>query len=179
MIHKLIYKLAQWYMKPSLSSEYIFLLSSDKWSRERLEKYQLEKLRELLCFAYNYSPYYTKLYNKLCFDPKAISSLSDLGRLPIMDKSVAIKHNESIQSTAKFKNLIISESSGTSGATLKMYRSEEWDSKNRAALFRGYNWYGVNPWDRNGYFWGFNIAKNKRWITKALWLFLNRIFTFR
>ena len=40
-------------------------------------------------------------------------------------------------------------------------KDEKWDSANRAALFRYYDWYGVKPWDRNGYFWGYNIHPSK------------------
>ena len=171
MIHKVVYKIGQRLRNPSLQEHLDFLLKSDKWTKEQLEDYQLTKLKELLVFAYENSPYYTKVFDEIGFKPEEVESLDDLKRLPIIDKIVAIEHNSEILSRAHFDKLQVSESSGTSGATLVIKRSEEWDSHNRAALFRGYHWYGVHPWDRNGYFWGFNIAPNMRFQTNILdWL---------
>lgn len=178
MLHKLLFKLGQAKRNPSLQSHYNFLLESDIWSKEQIEAYQLTKLKELLVHAYNYSPFYTRLFNQLSFDPNNIQSIDDLNKLPLMDKRIAIDNNKEIQSRYDFKKLFVAETSGTSGATLKIFRSEEWDSYNRAALFRGYHWYGVNPWDKNGYFWGFNISPKKRFITRVLDKLQNRFRIF-
>lgn len=165
MLHKLIFKLGAAKRNPSLKKQLEFLLESDKWSYEKLEAYQLEKLKELLKFAYKYSPFYTAMFDKVGFVPDKITSVNDLKVLPVIDKKVLVEHNAEIQSRFPFKTLRESESSGTSGVSLKMYRNEEWDSGHRAALFRGYHWYGVKPWEREGYFWGYNIgAKQQRKI---------------
>lgn len=178
MLHKLIFKTGQVLRNPSLERHYRFLLKSDSWSEEQLKAYQLLKLKELLSYAYANSSYYTKLFDSINFNPEKVTTLDDLRQLPIMDKTIAIEHNEEILSRSKFKKLFLSETSGTSGATLRIFRNEEWDSFNRAALFRGYNWYGVKPWDRNGYFWGYNIAPNKQRQTELLDRLQNRFRVF-
>src|SRR5690606_19375044 len=65
-----------------------------------------------------------------------------------------------------FKGSRVIETSGTTGQSLKFIKDETWDSANRAALFRYYEWYKVKPWDRNGYFWGYNIHPSKILKTK-------------
>ena len=178
MIHKVIFKLGQALRNPSLNDHYDFLLQSDHWTRDELEKYQLERLKELMTFAYEHSPFYRKEFEEAGVLPSDVQSLDDLKKLPIIDKKIVAAHADEIKSDAKFNRLQLSETSGTSGTTLQIYRSEEWDSHNRAAWFRGFSWYGVKPWDRNGYFWGFNIAPSERWKTRVLDWLVNRFRVF-
>ena len=177
-IHKLIYKLGVTKRNPSLMKYYEFLLESDRWPEEKLKQYQLDKCKELLVFAYEHSDFYRNEFDNVGFNPHEFSSLDDLKIIPIIDKNVLLEHNEEIHSKYEFSKCIFSETSGTSGQVLKFYRNEEWDSCNRAAMFRGYHWYGVNPWDRNGYFWGYNIDPSKRLKTKVLDFLQNRFRIF-
>lgn len=178
MFHKLIYRAGVRKRNPSLLPYLDFLMESDKWSIEQLSDYQLKKCKELLIFAQNHSPFYQKHFAECGFDPTQMQSLDELKRIPTIDKQVLLSKNAEIQSTFKFDRLFFSETSGTSGQVLKFYRNEEWDSYNRAAMFRGYKWYGVNPWDRNGYFWGYNIDKKQRFKTVILDELQNRFRIF-
>ncbi|WP_243456784.1 phenylacetate--CoA ligase family protein [Polaribacter batillariae] len=75
----------------------------------------------------------------------------------------------------------MANTSGTSGESLKFKRNEVADSFNRAASLRGYSWYGVKPWERNGYFWGVNVTLLERFKSKILDFLQNRfrIFTYK
>ena len=165
MIHKLLYLVGTRYRNPSLLPYFNFLLKSDKWTAEQLATYQFDKCKKLLMFAQKYSLFYKA---KIDFDAANVQSIDDLRKIPAIDKSILLKYNKEIHTNFDFKKLFFSETSGTSGQVLKFYRNEEWDSCNRAAMFRGYSWYGVNPWDRNGYFWGYNIDKKQQWKTAIL-----------
>ena len=178
MIHKLIFKLGTKRRNPSLLSYYDFLKQSEKKSYEELLQYQFEKLKDFLVFAETYSIYYKTLFENIGFNPKAMTTLADLEKLPIISKNDLIKHSKEIQSTFAFNKLLYSETSGTSGQPLTMYRNEEWDSHNRATMFRGYSWHGVQPWDRNGYFWGYNFSFKQRIKTQALDFLQNRFRIF-
>ena len=68
-----------------------------------------------------------------------------------------IKNNSQIHTVFKGKKFLAS-TSGSSGQSLKFYRDESADSFNRAVLEKNYLWYLINPWERNGYFWGFNFS---------------------
>jgi len=178
IIKKYIYKIGQKLRNPSLKSEYDFLLKSDKWSKEQLVNYQIVKCKELLSFAYKYSFYYRNLFDNIGFDVTKFNSLSDLKKIPILEKQTLLEKGEEIKTNYPFKKLFFSETSGTSGQCLQFFRNEEWDSANRAAMFRGYNWYNVNPWDRNGYFWGYNIDKSQKFKTALLDFLQNRFRLF-
>lgn len=174
MFNKFIYQLGATYRNPSLKKQLFELMSTDFASRAELENIQLKRLKDLLFHADKYSEYYHQLFESINFDVDEVSSLDDLKRLPIIDKKALIDNSERIQSRFKFKKLVKSETSGTTGQPLLIYRSEEWDSGTRAAMLRGYNWYGVNAWDYNGYLWGYNINPKEARKTKILDLLQNR-----
>jgi len=178
MIHKLIYQAGIRKRNPSLITQLEALLESDHWSYQQLENLQLKRLQELLIFAEANSPFYTSLFNKYRFNPRELHSLEDLKQLPTIEKATLIIHNKDIQSRSNFKQLRLSESSGTTGQPLTIYRSEEWDSGTRAAMLRGFYWYGVNPWDRNGYLWGYNIDPKEAKKIKFLDSIQNRFRLF-
>ncbi len=178
MLHKILYKLGARFRNPSMLSYFQFLLSTDKLEIEKLRELQLKKLRALLTFAYKHSPYYTQLFDCIGFNPHGIGSLKDLELITPIDKTTLIEKNAEIQSRYKFKSTHFVETSGTSGQVLHFYRNEEWDSCNRASIMRGYSWYGVKPWDRNGYFWGYNIASNQKLKIQLLDWLQNRFRVF-
>ena len=178
MFHKWLYEAGMRRRNPSLSPYFEFLMRSDKWTLKRLLEYQLQKCQELLVFARKYSPFYKEHFGRCGFVPEKMTTLDDLKKVPVIDKNVLLGRNQDIQSTGHFCKLFFSETSGTSGQVLRFYRNEEWDSCNRAAMFRGYKWYGVDPWDRNGYFWGYNIDKKQRLKTALLDELQNRFRLF-
>lgn len=178
ILQKLIYTLGAKHRNPSLFKILRTLKESDKWDIEELEALQLQRLRNLLIFADQHSPFYTNLFKEYNFIPSQIQRVADLSRLPILDKRILVTNRDSIQSNAEFKTLRFSETSGTTGQALGIYRSEEWDSATRAAMLRGYGWYGVNPWEKNGYLWGYNFSKANKWKTQFLDSLQNRFRLF-
>lgn len=178
MFYEQIYKIGMKKRNPSLMDYYKFLKQSERWSLAELQDYQLKKCKEFLQFAYIHSDFYRQEFDRVGFRPDLMTSLVDMKRIPVIDKNVLLNENEHIHTDYKFRKLFFSETSGTSGQVLKFYRNEEWDSHNRAAMFRGYSWYGVSPWEKNGYFWGYNIDKSKRLKTKLLDLLQHRFRLF-
>lgn len=164
---------------PSLRGIHEELLSTESLSRDELYALQLEKLKKLIEFAYQYSPYYRQQMETHGLQPGDIESLDDLKRFPSIDKSTLIAHNTEIHTGFPFKKRLLAETSGTSGESLEFYRNEEWDSTNRANVMRSYAWYGVNVWDKNGYFWGYNIDQSKAFKIKVLDWLQNRMRIFR
>lgn len=178
MLRKLIYEAGARMRNPSLMEQFDFLKRSDRWERAQLDYYQLEKMKSFLEFAYLYSPFYRTMFKEIGFVPSQMTSLKEMKALPITDKSVLIQHNREIQSIYPFDKLRRSETSGSSGQPLLFYRDEEWDSGHRAAVMRGMSWYGVMPWERNGYLWGYNVDKRKRFNTRILDELCNRFRMF-
>ncbi|KUO68923.1 MAG: phenylacetate--CoA ligase family protein [Lutibacter sp.] len=155
---KRIYKIGERLRNPSIAIWLPFLKTSKTWTLASLEAYQLKKLQELVAVAYANSNYYKKSFDVLGMKPADIQSLDDLKKLPIIRKSDLLAHNKDIHTNLKFNRHFQANTSGTSGESLKFKREESADSFNRASIYRGYSWYNVNPWELNGYFWGYNFS---------------------
>ena len=180
MFYKLIYLLGQKYRNPSLGKIYNSLKKSEKWSLDELENYQLKKLKEILNIAYNNSSFYKSKFDELHINICEINKLSDIKKIPILTKKELISFSNDIHTNLKFKKSFLATTSGTSGQSLKFLREEAADSFNRASSQRGYSWYNINPWDKNGYFWGFNFSTFDKIKNKILDKLQNRfrIFSF-
>jgi len=157
MFYKHIYKLGSFIRNPSKSKHLDFLQKSNDWPLTKLQQYQLLKLKEITNYAFEKSNYYNNYYTKSNFHPSQILSLDDLKKIPIIKKEDLIKYNSQIHTVFKGKKFLAS-TSGSSGQSLKFFRDESADSFNRAVLEKNYLWYLINPWERNGYFWGFNFS---------------------
>ncbi len=176
-----IYKIGQHLRNPSISRWLPFLKESETWSLDLLEAYQLKKLQELVEIAYANSIYYKNRLDGLGMKPSDIKSLKDLKKLPMTTKSDLLVHNKEIHTNLNVEKLFKANTSGTSGESLKFNREESADSFNKAAAYRGYSWYKVNPWERNGYFWGYNFSEKEALKIRVLDSLQNRfrIFNYR
>lgn len=152
-IHRLLYKLGEQFRNPQLASTTQYLIEADFISMDELRTIQRTRLRKLLVHAKKYSPYWKKRLAGINVDGIL---LDDLPQLPTLNKQDLHKHCKEIQNNPFSEKLIKSETSGTTGDTLVFYRTKQWDTATRAAQHRGYSWYGVRPWEKNLYFWGFD-----------------------
>ena len=78
MLQKIIYKLGVKWRNPSLLRQFESLKKSDKWSIEKLQAYQFERLKTLLQFAYDHSPFYKKEFDEVGFHPSQMTSPDDM-----------------------------------------------------------------------------------------------------
>jgi phenylacetate-CoA ligase len=182
IFHQLIFNIGQKLRNPSLRTVFKFLKTSEHDSLLKLKEYQLKRVKELVIFAYENSNYYRRKFDEVEFKPEDFNLLKDLEKLPILTKSDLLHFNQEIHTTdkVKFNKLFKASSSGTTGESLQFLRDENADSFNRASIFRGYSWYGVQPWDYNGYFWGFNFSKLQKLKTRISDFLVNRyrLFTY-
>ena len=178
MLYKAIFNIGQYVRNPSIKKWLQFLKKSENWPLKELEKYQLKQLQELVAAAYIASPYYKKSFDKVGVKPSDIKYLEDVKKLPIITKSELLEFNKQIHTDLKFSKTFFANTSGSSGESLKFKRDESADSFNRAAIFRGYSWYNVEPWECNGYFWGFNFSKKEKLKVAVLDALQNRFRLF-
>lgn len=155
-----------------------FLKESEHWSLEQLIEYQTAQCRGLLELARQHSRYYREAFRAAGFEPSDLKSLRDLRGLPVIEKETFIRHNAEIHTDFKFEKVFACETSGTSGQVLTFRRDEAWDSGNRAAVIRGYSWFGVRPWDRSVYLWGFNTDPLKKVRVRIMDALQNRFRVF-
>lgn len=67
---------------------------------EKKEK-QLLILRETLIYAYNNVPYYKEKFDEVRFNPVKMNDITDIAKIPLLTKDMAIEAGESIYSTEK------------------------------------------------------------------------------
>lgn len=127
----------------SVSSKLRFLFDSSTWSKNQIEKFQIERLRLLLGTAYKSVPYYTNLFNELRISHLDIKNLKDLELIPILSKSIIRENgtNDFVSTDLKKSKLIRSSSSGSTGEPLFYYITHDAYSMNIAANLRG--WYDM------------------------------------
>ena len=125
---------------------------SQWWTPEKLELHQVERLRSLLSRAGRRVPYYRRLFDELSFDPEAIGSFSDLGRLPFLTKDVIRKNLEDLK--AKGARLSPFNTGGSTGEPLQFFIGKERVSHDVAAKWRATRWWGVDIGDPEIVVWG-------------------------
>lgn len=177
-VARALYDVASRIRNPSFRAELSRLLESEYLDQSALESLQLSRAREFLTFAGEHSPFYRDVFDRLAFRPAELNSIADLQAIPTMDKPGLIAANADIHTTCRFRRLFAAETSGTSGVALGFKRNEQWDSVNRAHVARGYRRFGVQPWERNGYLWGFDIRGTRAMKTRVLDLAQNRFRLF-
>lgn len=159
---------------PTLFLQYEELKRSEWLDRNSLENLQLKNARHFLEYIESNNHYYNKLFKSHDFVPSNFNCFDSLKVLPEIKKEELIKKNKDIHSTNLSEKSMLAETSGTSGSALSFSRNEGWDSLNRATMMRAYDWYGVKPWDRNGYLWGYNINSSQTLKIKFMDFLQNR-----
>lgn len=178
-LKKNIYNLGVRLRNPSYQSAYESLKLSENFCTGELQDIQRRKLVELLKFAMEYSQFYKSKFTNVDFNSD-VNPYHILAKLPVLTKSDLINFNNQIHTTRnfEFKKLFFSETSGSSGEPLTFYKDEKWDSSNRASIARGLSWYGVEPWQYNGYFWGYSFSFFARLKVRLFDRLLNRFRLF-
>ena len=66
------------------------------WSPDRILQWQTEKMRQLIQDAYQYSPYYHRLFDSLSLTPEDIRTPDDLDKIPPLTKEIIREHYDEI-----------------------------------------------------------------------------------
>lgn len=153
-----------------------FMLKSQCWTREQIDAFQNERLRQLIAYAYENVPYYHDVMVERNLKPEDIQTKADLVKLPIISKEVMRKEGiERFTSTAMpKKDLIKHSSSGSTGQPFEYYSTNLNYSVNLAANLRGWYNFGWRLGDKY-----VKISQNPRkskikrlqdWITGNLYV---------
>lgn len=126
---------------------------SQWWDPKCLEALQLSKLRRLLAHAEVHVPFYRALFSDISFNPKGVSSLTDLAYLPLLDKSRIRANTEALKSE-NGQSLARFNTGGSSGEPLIFYIGKERVSHDVAAKWRATRWWNVDIGDREIVVWG-------------------------
>lgn len=123
------------------------------WDKDRLQDYQLSRLRNFLSNVQEHVPYYRHLFAELDFDPASIQSLSELARIPLLNKSIIREHTEALKSD-QAQHLARNNTGGSSGEPLVFFIGKQRVSHDIAAKWRATRWWDVDIGDTEMVIWG-------------------------
>ena len=108
------------------------------WKKEKLEEYQIEKLRRVVKYADQNVPFYHKLYRENGVDISKIQKIDDLVKLPIIKKDVFKKQDvkEILSSEYNPSRLKRVRTSGSSGTPFQLYITPSEDAWRKAIYMR-------------------------------------------
>jgi phenylacetate-CoA ligase len=119
---------------------YFYLRSLHKrvfWPEERLRRYQTEKLREVLKYAYENVPFYRRKFEEAEVKPSDVKAVEDLKKLPITTKDEIRRNlNEAISKEYEVSRLGVHRTSGSTGEPLYFYLSGAEDEYRKARHLR-------------------------------------------
>lgn len=107
-----------------------FLLEFDSWKMEQKLDYQKLELVKFIKYSTEHSKFYKKLYEDI--DIATIQSVSDLKKLPIVDKEMLRKNIESVNTIIN-DNAVEGHTGGTTGKSLVVLFTKE-DMMKRMAM---------------------------------------------
>lgn len=153
LVSGLVFPLQERLKKHSTVADRRAMEDSQWWPRERLEALRVQRLRALLTHAAAHVPYYRDLFARIGFDPAAVSSLTDLRRLPFLDKPLIRAHTDALKADDA-RGLARFNTGGSSGVPLIFYIGLERVSRDVAAKWRATRWWGVDIGDPEIVLWG-------------------------
>ncbi len=127
--------------------------SSQWWDEKFLKELQLSKLCRLLTHAQTHVPYYRKLFAEIGFKAENMRSITDLARIPFLDKSKIRANTEALKSEIA-QDLASFNTGGSSGEPLIFYIGKKRVSHDVAAKWRATRWWGVDIGDPDIVVWG-------------------------
>ncbi len=87
----------------------------EKASSERIKVFQEDKLKELMVYLQENSPYYQRLFEEYKIEPQQINTLEDLNKIPTTSKEQLQQYNDNFLCVPKSKIVDFVTTSGTLG----------------------------------------------------------------
>jgi phenylacetate-CoA ligase len=126
------------------------LEESQWWPRDKIIELQNKRLRQLVKYAYKNVPYYRRIFDERGLKPSDIKGVEDLAKLPVLTKRLIRDNFDDITARGfPSKELVLNSTGGSTGETLKFYRSKDDQySWGHAAGLRAHSWLGYELGDR-------------------------------
>lgn len=156
------------------------LQKTEWYTKDEIEKHQLDKLKELLNYAYSNIPYYKELFNSVNFKPEEVVSLKDLEQIPILTKELVRQNYEKLKNTNFKGEVVHSHTSGSTGKSLQFDFSLDAIQYRWALWFRHKSRFGVKPTDAYATFTGLAaipLNQKKAPFWRENWAMKQTIFT--
>jgi phenylacetate-CoA ligase len=125
-----------------------FLMESECWSREKLLDYQWSELQDLLSYAYENVPYYTRVFDERGLKPSHIQSTRDMDKLPVLTKQIVRDNYEDLISRAFVGKRVTFKTSGSTGDRFQFLGDDSMYKKEAAFILRSFKSHGGHLYDK-------------------------------
>ena len=127
---------------------------------------QLESLRQILTHATATCPYYAGAWQAQGLDARAVLSLADYQRWPLIDRDTIRANRLQMRSTRKDLRTFAKATGGSSGVPLQFEVDFGSNDRKMAAWHRGYGWAGAGLGTKQFYLWG-TATGNPPWLKRC------------
>src|SRR5688500_13338874 len=117
--------------------------TSQRWSRDQMEDYRDKKLRDLIAHCYENVPYYRSVMEQRKLRPEEITSAADLGKLPILTKSI-VRDQVKLLMAKNLSGMTVRwfKTGGTTGEPMRICKNKECSAWSNMCYERGLGWGG-------------------------------------
>ena len=144
------------------------LEKSQYWGKNKIEKFQFNRLKKILIHANSHTSFYKKRFEEAGFKPETMNDPSELGKIPLLTKNdIRMNVQHMIADNYLIDQLHNSETGGTSGVKMKFYRDNACLSPKEAALYRFDKWTGWDFGERMGIVWPAQQDYIGHWTLKS------------
>ncbi len=170
------YPLQDLIKKTNILNTLALLRKSQYWSEDRINEYQLKKLKKIINYAKHNVPYYENLFKKNKLDSSDIKSLDDIDKVPILTKEIVRKENHNLVArNFNMKYVSIGKTGGTTGAPIFVYKDIQDRSFTWASYYRWVEWMGINYYDKFTTLWGSDVVLSDSLLKRFKFQFVHYI----
>jgi phenylacetate-CoA ligase len=130
------------------------LIDFQRLANEKLKEMQWRKLQNLLRIAYENVPYYRNILKAGKINADAIVNYNDFLAIPILNKEDIRKNFDKLINPNYNGKFYRARTSGSTGISLEVLHSLEFENWIYAGQERARSWFGVGIGDRAIYIWG-------------------------
>ena len=139
-----------------------WLVSRERAAPEAVARYQDERVRAMVGFAGEHSPYYRRLFREIGLDPRSVTGVDDLRKLPVTTKEQVRQHWAGFLTAKPRRSWLPGATSGTTGTPLRMWYDREMCLLNNAVDRRNKLWAGAGAEDWFGVLLGRVVVDPRR-----------------
>jgi phenylacetate-CoA ligase len=141
----------------------------EKLDAVHIERLQLQRLRTILAAADN-TAFYRPILADLKIRPNKLTSLEELTRLPILDKSDLRKHGKKMINPYYKGKIVRKVSGGTTGEPVEYFQPQDMAYTNAyAMLYQYYSWHGLHPLCRRATLAGRYLGRSRKGVAIRNW----------
>ena len=170
------YPLQDLIKKTNVLNTLALLRKSQYWPEDRINEYQLKKLKKIIRYAKNNVPYYENLFKKNKLDSSDIKSIDDINKIPILTKEIVRRENHNLVArNFNMKYVSKGKSGGTTGSPIFVYKDIQDRSFTWASYYRWLEWMNINYYDKFTTLWGAKTVLSDPFLSKVKYKIVNYI----